>query len=414
MGPMALAAAAEAPQMPNAIERSWPRYFATSSDAVAGIISAAPNPSMIDSPMSSVGRLRLIDARNDPAANTIAPTRNIFLRPNRSPMRPPVTVSAASVSEYAEMTHCNACSVVCNSRTSVDSDTLRSVVSMMMIASASERTRSGAHFFMASNAKCRMQNAECHGCFCILHSAFCIRARQVQSHRVDTTFAPAWWLSNPHAQTVWPRLARSRRQVAFRRESLTTPDGDELILDHVEGTAPVTPSREDGEESPATSAERASVANPSPFARLRMTNPHFILLHGLEGSSHSISIQGPLSVIARRGFSATAVNWRSCARDPENVLRSIPNRRPRFYHSGETTDFDFVAHTLARRNPDVPLVAFGVSLGGNALLKWLGEHPSQSIIAAAATLSVPYDLGAGAKYLERGAGPLYVSSFLRT
>jgi len=228
------------------------------------------------------------------------------------------------------------------------------------------------------------------------------------------TFAPAWWLSNPHAQTVWPRLARSRRQVAFRRESLTTPDGDELILDHVEGTAPVTPSREDGEESPATSDERANVANPSPFARLRMTNPHFILLHGLEGSSHSISIQGPLSVIARRGFSATAVNWRSCARDPENVLRSIPNRRPRFYHSGETTDFDFVAHTLARRNPAIPLVAFGVSLGGNALLKWLGEHPSQSIIAAAATLSVPYDLGAGAKYLERGAGPLYVSSFLRT
>jgi len=195
-----------------------------------------------------------------------------------------------------------------------------------------------------------------------------------------TTFSPPWWLSNPHAQTVWPRLARSRRQVAFRRESLTTPDGDELILDHVEG-------------------------NPS---------PHFILLHGLEGSSHSTSIQGPLSVIARRGFSATAINWRSCARDPQNVLRSIPNRRPRFYHSGETTDFDFVAHTFAKRHPDFPLVAFGVSLGGNALLKWLGEHPSQSILIAAATLSVPYDLGAGAKYLEHGAGPLYVGSFLRT
>ena len=195
-----------------------------------------------------------------------------------------------------------------------------------------------------------------------------------------TNFTPAWWLSNPHAQTVWPRLTRSRRLVRFRRESLTTPDGDELILDHLEG-------------------------NPS---------PHFILLHGLEGSSYSISIQGPLSVIARRGFSATAINWRSCARDPRNILKSIPNHRPRFYHSGETIDFDFVAHTLARRNPTHPLVAFGVSLGGNALLKWLGEHPSQSILAAAATLSVPYDLGAGAKYLERGAGPWYVGSFLRT
>jgi len=198
-----------------------------------------------------------------------------------------------------------------------------------------------------------------------------------------TNFTPAWWLSNPHAQTVCPRLARARRLVSFRRESLTTPDGDELILDHMESAA-----------GPAA--------------------PHFILLHGLEGSSYSISIQGPLSVIARRGFSATAINWRSCARDPQNILKSIPNRRPRFYHSGETTDFDFVAHTLARSNPTRPLVAFGVSLGGNALLKWLGEHPSQSILAAAATLSVPYDLGAGAKYLERGAGPWYVGSFLRT
>jgi len=192
------------------------------------------------------------------------------------------------------------------------------------------------------------------------------------------SFAPPWWLSNPHAQTVWPRLARRRRLVEFRREALTTPDGDELILDHVDG-------------DPA---------------------PHFILLHGLEGSSYSTSVQGPLSVIARRGLSATVVNWRSCARDPLRTLTSIPNRRPRFYHSGETTDFDFVAHTLARRVG--PLVAFGVSLGGNALLKWLGEHPSQSILTAAATLSVPYDLGAGAKHLERGMGPFYVGSFLRT
>ena len=193
-----------------------------------------------------------------------------------------------------------------------------------------------------------------------------------------TTFSPPWWLSNAHAQTVWPRIARSRKLVAFRREHLTTPDGDELILDHVDGSA----------------------------------SPHFLLCHGLEGSSYSISMQGPLSVIARHGFSATAINWRSCARDAKDIARSIPNRRPRFYHSGETTDFDFVAHTLASRHPN--LVAFGVSLGGNALLKWLGEHPSQSIIAAVATLSVPYDLGAGAAYLERGAGPLYVGSFLRS
>lgn len=99
IGPTALAAAAIAPQIPNAIERSWPRYFATSSDAVAGIISAAPIPSMIDSPMSSTGTDLLIDATTEPIAKMIAPRLNIFLRPKRSPTRPPVTVSAASVSE---------------------------------------------------------------------------------------------------------------------------------------------------------------------------------------------------------------------------------------------------------------------------------------------------------------------------
>src|SRR5207237_5496774 len=103
-----------------------------------------------------------------------------------------------------------------------------------------------------------------------------------------------------------------------------------------------------------------------------------------------------------------------CAREPQNVYRSIPNRRPRFYHSGETGDFDFVVGTLTRREPHVPLLAFGASLGGNVLLKWLGEHPSQTSIAAAATVSVPYDLAAGSKHLENRAGRFYVGSFVKT
>ncbi|HYI13014.1 MAG TPA: alpha/beta fold hydrolase [Thermoanaerobaculia bacterium] len=201
-------------------------------------------------------------------------------------------------------------------------------------------------------------------------------------------FAPAWFLPNAHLQTVWGRLARSRRVVTFRRESLTTPDGDELLLDHVD------PSGEGTErESPV----------------------HFILMHGLEGSSYSVYMQGILSVIARHGYSATAMNFRSCARDPKDIEQMIPNRRPRFYHSGETGDFDFVARTLSNRFPDRKLAAFGASLGGNVLLKWLGEHPGQSVVAAGAVLSVPYDLGAGAMLLEQSRpGRLYLGSFLRT
>jgi predicted alpha/beta-fold hydrolase len=187
-------------------------------------------------------------------------------------------------------------------------------------------------------------------------------------------FVAPWWLRNPHAQTVWGRIARGRRLVRTRRESITTPDGDELLLDHVDGAG-----------------------------------SHFVLMHGLEGSSNSVYMQGVMSVIARHGHSATAINFRSCARHPRSVFRELPNRRPRFYHSGETGDFDFVVRHLNR-----PLLAFGASLGGNVLLKWLGENPQQTFIRAAATLSTPYDLGAGAAHLEKGAGPFYVARFLRS
>jgi predicted alpha/beta-fold hydrolase len=202
-------------------------------------------------------------------------------------------------------------------------------------------------------------------------------------------FAPPWWLSNPHLQTVWGRLVRRRRLVAFRRETVTTPDGDEVLIDHLDQPAGNLPDGGD-------------------------RSRHFLLLHGLEGSSYSVYMQGILSIIARRGHAATAINFRSCARNPERIFEEVPNRRPRFYHSGETSDFDFVLRTLAARAPGVRLLAFGASLGGNVLLKWLGEHPGQDLIEAAATISVPYDLGAGSQFLESFAGRIYVGSFLRS
>jgi hypothetical protein len=196
-------------------------------------------------------------------------------------------------------------------------------------------------------------------------------------------FAPAWFLPGPHFQTVWGRISRPRRLVSLRRECIETPDGDELVLDHLDASSPAP--------------------------------VHFVLMHGLEGSSASVYIQGILAVIARHGYSATAMNFRSCARDPRSITRMLPNRRPRFYHSGDTGDFDFVVRMLAARMPQQRLVAFGGSLGGNVLLKWLGEHPGQSIVASAAALSVPYDLGEGARLLDRSAtGRFYVGQFLAT
>jgi predicted alpha/beta-fold hydrolase len=196
-------------------------------------------------------------------------------------------------------------------------------------------------------------------------------------------FAPAWFLPGPHFQTVWGRLARPRQRVTFRREALDLPDGDELLLDHLDGTIE--------------------------------SDLHFVLMHGLEGSSYSVYMQGLLGVIDREGHGATAINFRSCGRDAGNIERMIPNRRPRLYHSGDTADFDFVVRTLAARMPQTRILAIGASLGGNVLLKWLGENPGQTVVTAAATLSVPYDLCAGSALLDRTvAGRMYVSHFLST
>ena len=197
----------------------------------------------------------------------------------------------------------------------------------------------------------------------------------------DPVFQPAWWLRGAHMQTLWGRLTRSRRVVSFRREVLPTPDGDELILDHLDGPPSGT---------------------------------HFILVHGLEGSSYSVYMQGLLTRVASHGHTATVMNFRYCARDPQNVLVPIPNRRPRLYHSGETSDLDLVIRTMAGRLPGVRLVGVGISLGGNVLLKWLGEQGGESLITAAATISSPFDLAAGARFLETRIGRLYTETFLRS
>jgi predicted alpha/beta-fold hydrolase len=195
--------------------------------------------------------------------------------------------------------------------------------------------------------------------------------------RRPPNFTPAWFIRGPHLQTIWGRLARPRQMVRLRREVLATPDDDDLVLDHLDA--------------------------PHPAAR-------FVLLHGLEGSSNSVYMQGLLAAIAAHGAAATVMNFRSCARDPEDLERMLPNRQRRLYHSGETTDFDFLVRTLRAREPETRLLAAGASLGGNVLLKWLGEHPGQTDVAAAATMSVPYDLAAGADHIPW----LYVARFLRT
>jgi predicted alpha/beta-fold hydrolase len=132
------------------------------------------------------------------------------------------------------------------------------------------------------------------------------------------------------------------------------------------------------------------------------------VLHGLEGTIRSHYLRGILTVAQRQGWSADALIFRTC--------NGVMTRARRLYHSGETTDLDYVVRRLIDAHPGQPLALAGFSLGGNVLLKWLGEqgeHVPREVRAAAA-VSVPFDLERGARHIERGFARVYTKHFLRT
>jgi predicted alpha/beta-fold hydrolase len=136
--------------------------------------------------------------------------------------------------------------------------------------------------------------------------------------------------------------------------------------------------------------------------------PRLLFLHGLEGTIRSHYVAGFFGEAHRRGWAADLMIFRSCGDEP--------NRAPRFYHSGETTDLQFVLNRLLQEHPESPVVIAGVSLGGNVVLKFLGERsaalPRQ--LRAAAAISVPFDLERGARFISSGVSRIYDRHFLRT
>ncbi len=190
-------------------------------------------------------------------------------------------------------------------------------------------------------------------------------------------YRPAWWIPGAHAQTLWGKLVRKRPTVPARIERWETPDADFLDIHRLGAPAGSPPS-----------------------------TPHVILLHGLEGTARSHYALGLLGEMHRRGWSADLVIWRSCGTEP-NCAR-------RFYHSGETSDLRFVVDRALLEFPRSPIAIAGVSLGGNVLLKYLGEmgDSAPSAIVAAAAVSVPFDLARSSATLNRGFSKLYQHYFL--
>ncbi|MFC1684924.1 hydrolase [Pseudomonadota bacterium] len=182
---------------------------------------------------------------------------------------------------------------------------------------------------------------------------------------IQSSFKPAWWLRNRHAQTIWPSLFRRCPELSLYRERLELPDGDFIDLDW---------TAEDN-------------------------NPLVLLLHGLEGNERSHYVRTLQSHLNQNGYQSVMMYFRGCSGEV--------NRRARAYHSGETGDLDFVVSHIRQRFPDRLFHAIGVSLGGNVLLKWLGETAELNPLSSAIAISVPFDLSNAANQLNNGHSRIY-------
>ncbi|MDP3700567.1 MAG: alpha/beta fold hydrolase [Hylemonella sp.] len=186
------------------------------------------------------------------------------------------------------------------------------------------------------------------------------------------------WLPGGHLQTIWAALYARRvhgAQPQFRRERWDTPDGDFIDLDWLQGSEGKT---------------------------------LLVLFHGLEGSSGSQYAQAFAGFAAQQGLAYVVPHFRGCSGEL--------NHAPRAYHSGDWQEIDWILRQLRSRHTG-PIVALGISLGGNALMRWAGElgEAASQVVSAVASVCSPLDLAAGGHAIGRGFNrQVYTRMFLRS
>jgi predicted alpha/beta-fold hydrolase len=183
-------------------------------------------------------------------------------------------------------------------------------------------------------------------------------------------------LPGGHLQTIYSSLFLRVPPIRYRRERLELPDGDFLDFDWVDGP-------------PAA--------------------PVMVLFHGLEGSADSHYARDLMAQVKARGWHGVVAHFRGCSGED--------NRLPRAYFAGDSDDIELILHHVKSQHSDSPVYAVGVSLGGNALLKWLGEQgaTARAVVERAAAVSAPLDLTAAGEALDRGFNRLvYTARFLAT
>jgi len=194
---------------------------------------------------------------------------------------------------------------------------------------------------------------------------------------LSSGFEPAWWLRNGHAQTMYPAFPwAGAPKVRLTTELLELPDGDATTVDWM--------SDGPGPDSGA---------------------PILIILHGLEGSADSTYARMLLHAAAQHRWRAAVLHFRDCG--------DYRNRLPRRYHAGETNDIRYFLEKLRVGGHEGPMMAAGYSLGGNVLLKYLGENGASTPLDAAAAVCVPLDLHNSAAALTSGLSKIYQHYLLK-
>lgn len=197
----------------------------------------------------------------------------------------------------------------------------------------------------------------------------------MQTYAIEPYIAPAW-LPGGHLQTIYSNVLIRVPKVEYRRERLELADGDFLDFDWVDG---------------------------APEA------PLVVLFHGLEGNSDSTYARDLMDTVRQKNWNGVVAHFRGTSGEP--------NRLPRAYFAGDSAEIQRMLEYAKSRHPNVPLYAVGVSLGGNALLKWLGESGAQatSWVDRAAAISAPLDLTAAGNALDQGFNrSVYTARFLST
>ncbi|BDX04582.1 hydrolase [Planctobacterium marinum] len=191
---------------------------------------------------------------------------------------------------------------------------------------------------------------------------------------VTSEFKAPFWARNRHLQTIWPRFLVRKPKLDLHWEKLATPDDDFIELAWTKN-------------------------EPSQKGLV-------VIFHGLEGSVDSHYAAHLMAMLSTQGWRGVLVHFRGCG--------PLGNQTARSYHSGETQDNKRVLEELRRRYPDMPFVGIGYSLGGNMLLKLLGEEPEQSWLQQAVAVSPPFDLARCSEAIAQGFSRVYQYHLLKS